>query len=114
MTGFGRAEAEYRDSRYTVEINTLNSRYLEYQIRIPKTLAPLENEVKNLLNSMFKRGKIIITITQDQEQPEDSIIGGCDFVTAALQNLDTGIQNDLFIIDNQDLGLIVHYLGPFL
>lgn len=74
MTGFGRAEAEYRDSRYTVEINTLNSRYLEYQIRIPKILAPLENEVKNLLNSMFKRGKIIITITQDQEQPEDSII----------------------------------------
>lgn len=74
MTGFGRAEAEYRDSKFAVEINTLNSRYLEYQIRIPKALAPLENEVKNLLNSMFKRGKIIITITQDQEQPEDSII----------------------------------------
>jgi uncharacterized protein (TIGR00255 family) len=34
----------------------------------------LENDVKNLLNSKFKRGKIIITITQDQEQPEDSIV----------------------------------------
>jgi len=74
MTGFGRAETEYRGNKLTVEINTLNSRYLEYQIRIPKSLAPLENEVKNLLNSKFKRGKIIITITQDQEQPEDSII----------------------------------------
>ena len=74
MTGFGRAETEYRGNRLSVEINTLNSRYLEYQIRIPKTLAPLENDVKILLNSRFKRGKIIITITQDQEQPEDSII----------------------------------------
>ncbi|UCC80288.1 MAG: YicC family protein [Candidatus Zixiibacteriota bacterium] len=74
MTGFGRAEAEYRDTKFTVEINTLNSRYLEYQIRIPKALAPLENDIKNLLNSTFKRGKIIITITQDQDQPENSII----------------------------------------
>jgi len=74
MTGFGRAETEYRGNKLTAEINTLNSRYLEYQIRIPKSLAPLENDIKNLLNSRFKRGKIIITITQDQEQPEDSII----------------------------------------
>ncbi|UCE66960.1 MAG: YicC family protein [Candidatus Zixiibacteriota bacterium] len=74
MTGFGRAEAEYRGNKLTVEINTLNSRYLEYQTRIPKSLTPLENDIKNLLNSRFKRGKIIITITQDQEQPEDSII----------------------------------------
>jgi uncharacterized protein (TIGR00255 family) len=74
MTGFGRAEAEYRGNKLTVEINTLNSRYLEYQTRIPKTLTPLENDIKNLLNSKFKRGKIIITIAQDQEQPEDSII----------------------------------------
>lgn len=74
MTGFGRAETEYRGNKLTVEINTLNSRYLEYQTRIPKTLTPLENDIKNLLNSKFKRGKIIITITQDQEQPEDSIV----------------------------------------
>lgn len=74
MTGFGRAEVEYRGNKLTVEINTLNSRFLEYQTRIPKSLTPLENDIKNLLNSRFKRGKIIITITQDQEQPEDSII----------------------------------------
>jgi uncharacterized protein (TIGR00255 family) len=74
MTGFGRAEVEYRGNKLTVEINTLNSRYLEYQTRIPKTLTQLENDIKNLLNSKFKRGKIIITITQEQEQPEDSIV----------------------------------------
>jgi uncharacterized protein (TIGR00255 family) len=74
MTGYGRAEAEYRGNKLSVEINTLNSRYLEYQIRIPKTLAALENDIKTLLNSRFRRGKIIITIIQDQEQLEDSII----------------------------------------
>ena len=31
MTGFGRAEVEYRGNKLTVEINTLNSRFLEYQ-----------------------------------------------------------------------------------
>lgn len=74
MTGYGRAESEYRGNKLTVEINTLNSRYLEYQMRTPKSFAALENEIKFALNSIFKRGKIILTITQDQEQPEDSIV----------------------------------------
>lgn len=74
MTGYGRAESEYRGNKLTVEINTLNSRYLEYQMRTPKSLAALENEIKFALNSIFKRGKIILTITQDQEQSEDSIV----------------------------------------
>ena len=74
MTGYGRAESEFRGNRLAVEINTLNSRYLEYQMRTPKSFAALENEIKLALNSIFKRGKIIITITQDQEQPEDSIV----------------------------------------
>jgi uncharacterized protein (TIGR00255 family) len=74
MTGYGRAETEYRGNRLTVEINTLNSKFLEFQMRTPKSFAALENEIKFALSSIFKRGKIITTITQDQGQPEDSIV----------------------------------------
>ena len=74
MTGFGRAETVTGNNKFTVEINTFNNRFLDYQMRIPKTLASLENEIKNLLNSKFSRGKIIITITWDHEQTADSIV----------------------------------------
>jgi uncharacterized protein (TIGR00255 family) len=74
MTGYGRAEIEKGDFRFTVEINTVNNRFLEYQMRLPKTLSQLENNIKNLLGTKFNRGKIMVTVTWEQEQAEGSIV----------------------------------------
>jgi uncharacterized protein (TIGR00255 family) len=74
MTGYGRAEIEKGDFRFTVEINTVNNRFLEYQMRLPKTLSQLENNIKNLLGTRFNRGKIMVTVTWEQEQAEGSIV----------------------------------------
>lgn len=74
MTGYGRSESEFHGNKFTVEINTLNSRYLEYQFKFPKTLSPLESDIKNLLNSKFKRGKVVVAINHEKELLNDSIV----------------------------------------
>ena len=71
MTGFGRAEVETASYKITVEISTVNNRFLDYQIRLPRTIAPLEQNVKTLLNGVFNRGKISISINWEQAQGAD-------------------------------------------
>ncbi len=74
MTGFGRADAERDGNKFTVEINTVNNRYLEYQIRIPKSLAPLESEIKDLLNDTFRRGKIMVNVNWEKDSGEEDFV----------------------------------------
>ena len=74
MTGFGRAETETGNNKITVEINTVNNRFLDYQIRLPRTIAPLEQNIKTLLNGIFNRGKISISVSWEQSQDADVLV----------------------------------------
>jgi len=74
MTGFGRAETDNSHYKFTVEINTVNNRFLEYQMRLPKSLSQLENSIKNLLGSRFSRGKVNVTVNWEQEQADGALV----------------------------------------
>ena len=74
MTGYGRAEIEDGGLKFSTEINTVNNRFLEYQIRLPKSLMQLENNVKNLLGNKFNRGKVMVTVNLEQQQAEGAIM----------------------------------------
>lgn len=74
MTGFGRAQADAEGNIITVEINAVNSRFLDYQIRLPRAIAALEQETKNLLSGFFHRGKILINISMEGGEIVDSIV----------------------------------------
>jgi uncharacterized protein (TIGR00255 family) len=73
MTGYGRADSNEGRYKFTVEINTVNNRFLEYQIRLPKSLVQLENDIKSLLNQFFQRGKIMVTVNLEQGSIDDAI-----------------------------------------
>ena len=49
MTGFGRSEIHEDDRRYTVEIKTVNHRYLEANIKMPKALSIFESSIRTIL-----------------------------------------------------------------
>jgi uncharacterized protein (TIGR00255 family) len=74
MTGFGRSQAEMGENKISVEINTVNNRFLDYQMRLPKSIAPLEQDIKNLLNGKFGRGKVTVTVSFEREQAAEEII----------------------------------------
>lgn len=70
MTGYGRADKTEDGYRITVEVSTVNNRFLEFQIRLPKTLAELEQRIKKLLSSKLYRGKVNFSLTVDNDFPE--------------------------------------------
>ena len=63
MTGYGRAETVTLQAKLVVEISSVNNRYSELQLRLPKFLSPLEPRVKELILSTISRGKIYYTLT---------------------------------------------------
>ncbi|HUN66068.1 MAG TPA: YicC/YloC family endoribonuclease [Bacteroidota bacterium] len=71
MTGYGRGEVT--DERMTVsaEIRTVNSRFLEFSMRLPRTVTLRENDIKELIRSKFIRGKVNITVTVEHENTNE-------------------------------------------
>lgn len=67
MTGFGRAEGVFNNKKYSVELRSLNNRYLEIQIKSPKYLIAKDFEIKDIIREKISRGKIYVIISLDNE-----------------------------------------------
>jgi uncharacterized protein (TIGR00255 family) len=65
MTGFGRCEVEEQDRKYTVEMKSVNHRYLDVSIKMPKKLSFFESSIRNELKKYIQRGKIDMFITYE-------------------------------------------------
>lgn len=65
MTGFGRFEASEGDRKVTVEMKSVNHRYLELGIKLPKKLNFLEGDIRNELKKYVERGKVDVFITYE-------------------------------------------------
>ena len=62
MTGFGRAETEDQGRKLTVEIKSVNHRFLDINIRIPRTLGFAEERVRKTIKSQLGRGRVDVFI----------------------------------------------------
>ena len=63
MTGYGKASQIFALKEYQVEIRSVNHRYSDISIKMPRVLSYLEEEVKKEISSKIKRGKIDVLIT---------------------------------------------------
>lgn len=66
MTGYGKGEATTPQGTFLVEIRSVNHRYGEISVRLPRSFYVFENEVKRLAASVLKRGKIDISVQWDE------------------------------------------------
>ena len=74
MTGFGRCEVPKDSRKFTVELKSVNHRYLDVNIRMPKKLNFFETSIRTLLKSYADRGKVDIFITyEDLSQSQVSV-----------------------------------------
>lgn len=62
MTGFGRGEAEKDGRRITIEIKTVNHRYLDINLRTPRVLLPLEEYARSEIKKRLARGRVEVFI----------------------------------------------------
>lgn len=65
MTGFGRAEVSDESRKITVEMKSVNHRYLDVNIKMPKKLNFFESSIRTLLKKKIQRGKVDIFITYE-------------------------------------------------
>ncbi|MDI6738827.1 MAG: YicC/YloC family endoribonuclease, partial [Candidatus Edwardsbacteria bacterium] len=70
MTGYGRAESGQGGQKLTAEVRTVNHRFAEFNLRLPKELAFLEPSVKELLQKRIPRGSVTVTVSANSRESE--------------------------------------------
>lgn len=74
MTGFGRAEKIFDSRRYTVEIKSVNSRYCDINLRIPRLFNFADAAVRKVVSDRLLRGKVDMFINYSDSNSEDAEI----------------------------------------
>lgn len=66
MTGFGRGAVTENNFSITVEIKTVNNRFLDINLRLPSELQPIESTIKRLISSRLSRGRVEVNLQYDR------------------------------------------------
>ena len=66
MTAFGRGEAMGHGYRFTVELRTLNHRFCDIRIKLPRKYSDFEEEIRQRLSTQFSRGRIEASVVTDE------------------------------------------------
>ncbi|MBO4346009.1 MAG: YicC family protein [Lachnospiraceae bacterium] len=70
MTGYGRGEKITDTGKCTVEIKSVNHRYLDLSIKLPRKLNMFEGEIRNVLKDYIQRGKVDVFINYEDYSKE--------------------------------------------
>ncbi len=101
MTGFGRCEVSDENRKVTVEIKSVNHRYLDVNIKMPKKLNFFESAIRNLLKEYMQRGKVDLFITfEDTSEKNVSVTYHPEVAAEYLKYLKEmsqkfGVENDI-------------------
>lgn len=109
MTGFGRGEAAREQFKFTVEIKTVNHRYLDILIRMPKKLNQFEDRLKGLVKNRISRGRVEIYITSEESVAEDFLITPNFTVLDQYQGALEAIRSRYGITDPITLSMLARY-----
>ncbi len=105
MTGYGKFVVSEQDRQLTVEVKSVNNRYLEINCRIPKALSAVEDTVKRTIKKYLHRGSVDVYFNYENNSPKGKrlIIDGvlCEaYVDAAKEmNEKYGLENDFRVSD---------------
>jgi len=73
MTGFGRGTKDIEGKSFSIEIKSVNHRYLDINIKLPRNLISLEERIRKVVSENLNRGKVDIFITQNTYSTNDVI-----------------------------------------
>jgi len=106
MTGFGRGEANDGKRNITVEIKTVNHRYSDITVKMPRRYSFVEDKVKKTIKENIKRGKVDVSIMVENITESDINISLNKMVAAQyIENLNE-LKNDFSVEGDIDLKLL--------
>ena len=74
MTGYGSAKGSVEDLTITVELKSVNNRYLDTSVRMPRSFLFAEDAVKNAVQSKISRGKVDVFVSVDSSASDDVVV----------------------------------------
>ena len=74
MTGYGKSSLSINLREYQVEVKTVNHKYIDTNIRLPRSISYLEDDIRKLITSKLKRGKVDVLITFENFNKDDNEI----------------------------------------
>lgn len=99
MTGFGRAEVTTVDYKVICELKSVNHRYCDISVKIPKKLSYFESVVRNELKKYISRGKVDVFISyEDYTQGRASLKYNKELAASYIENMKQ-LSSD-FLLDN--------------
>ena len=103
MTGYGRAVETVNGREFTVELRSVNNRYLDCSVRLPRILSFAEESVKQAVKAAVSRGKVDVFISLRSEAEEDVTVtlnkAVLDGYLAAMRQMvtDFGVRDDISV-----------------
>lgn len=101
MTGFGRCEVMEHDRKFTVELKSVNHRYLDAGIKMPKKLGFFEGSIRTVLKEYVQRGKVDVFVSYEDYTEENFALNYNEDMAAAYLNYlnqmarTFGLENDV-------------------
>ncbi|MBQ0083484.1 MAG: YicC family protein [Clostridiales bacterium] len=87
MTGFGRGNSTCENTEITAEIRSVNHRYFEFSVRMPRSCSFLEDKLKKLCNERISRGKVELYINLETKGGSGELIINTDYADAYMDAL---------------------------
>ena len=88
MTGYGLASTEYLQKKITVEIRSLNSKFLELNVKMPRNYSEKESTIRNEATKAIERGKANVNIIIEQTTQVESSLLNKDKFNSYYKQLD--------------------------
>lgn len=108
MTGFGRGEASQDNITFSVDIKTVNHRYSDISVRLPRMVSPLEEKIREYMGSKLNRGKIDIYINYDSFGQDTKVKLDTNLASAYIDSLSI-LKQQFGIKDDISLSLITKF-----
>ena len=101
MTGFGKFQLNLQHANFNIEVKSLNSKQLDTNIKISSVYREKEIELKNLLSTKLKRGKIELSVWKESSEIQNSHKLNIPLIKNYHQQIlnlkkDLGIESDIF------------------
>lgn len=114
MTGYGRSQQTIDGRDILVEIKAVNHRYFEFNTRIPRAYAYLEDKMKALVSSSVSRGKVDVSINIFTVEGKDAEVQVNLELARGYVNALRSIKDELNLLDNLSLSSISRFSDIFL
>ena len=109
MTGFGRGIAENENIKVTVDLRSVNHRYLEISVRMPREYIMEEEGIRKLLKENLKRGKVEVFVNVEVKECEENFVKLNLPLATAYKNALQELKMQLDLKDDISVSHIIKY-----